>query len=345
MKTNIKFKNQNYIFDLRNNNFLKKRIFNYLCISENDYILIGRSNTYEILPKIKGGNALAGGAAVIVGSKVLSNLQKQMGNSKDATDAYTEIREKLDYSHLNQIDKMCTTTQDAKNVINVKGSTGCVIKGIKQVNIVKNMCEMSGIIKTVSRLPDISENTVKTLNGSIGGSFASNKSTNKVRKYLSTHIQDFQINHIQKKCATDQSGILNKVDIKNCDNSAIENIVQSNKAYNSCINKGVINVATDISTGDKVQKTLKEYKEKVDPTFDQDKFMNGDLDSDNPYIQMLNEKKKVGSLMKTYEVFNFKVKGVILLIAGIFCCVFITTIIYSMVFGKDPKKKLVYRKK
>ena len=166
--------------------------------------------------------------------------------------------------------------------------------------------------------------------------FSTNKSTEKVREYLSTTIKDNQFNLIQKKCAADQSDILNRIDVKNCENSTIKDIVQSNKAYNSCINKGIINTATEFTTSDKVNKTLKKYKEEVDPTFDKEKFMNGDLDSDNPYLQMLNKEQPVsGFLMKTYEVFNFKVKGFILLILGIFCCIFILNILYNLAFGKS----------
>ena len=94
-----------------------------------------------------------------------------MGGTQAAIDAYTEIRKKVDISHLNHIDKMCVTDQQASNVINIKGAVGCNLEGIKQVNVVKNMCEMSGIIKTISSIPDISENTVKTLKESSSGLF------------------------------------------------------------------------------------------------------------------------------------------------------------------------------
>ena len=197
----------------------------------------------ELVPKIKGGNATAAFMAPVMMEGMASMWSD--GDVKK-TERLTQIDTFMSSETDNIVSDVCNVKQSGQNIVNMENIKNCKIGGISQSNELKNTCILNQTIDILTKQNAPTELVDDVKNQSINsGQFKESDNTTDLKNIFKNDIDNNKYNDIKGKCAAAQIGNLNTVNLKNCDSSTVDSIVQSNVAFNKCVREGIINQAED----------------------------------------------------------------------------------------------------
>lgn len=221
---------------------------NYLLPSDKkigDYIHSPYSMIH-LTPKANGGNAMA----VMAAAPALASLWSD-GDVKK-TEKLTDIKRRIASQTENTISDVCNIKQSGQNIAVIENIKNCKIGGITQSNELKNTCILNQVIDILKKQEGTTKLVDDLKNQSVNSDqFKESNNTTDIKNKFDNQVNNETYNDIKGKCAAAQIGNLNTINIKNCDSSTVDTIVQTNVAFNKCVREGVINHAeTQISKSD-----------------------------------------------------------------------------------------------